>query len=150
MDFEGSDRAASSTSRTKRAQTASGHGTHSRSVGTVVQHFSQYKVASAPPEHRRITLRCGARAHLSMAYLRSLGWRKPSRACQTERLLGPMNSRLKCSNPILGEDCYYNRRNIGAVPRHCDPQMAGRGCTTGEERCHDHSAVQEEGPGGVR
>ena len=38
------------------------------------------------------------RRHLSMIYLRFLRWKKPSRACQTERLLDPMRFPLNCSN----------------------------------------------------
>ena len=51
---------------------------------------------------------------------------------------------------ILDEDRYGNRhtRYAGAVSCQCDRHMAGRGCTAGVDRCHDHSVAQD-GPDGV-
>ena len=71
---------------------------YSQSVGTtVVQHFAQYEVASARPEHTRKSSRCGPRAHLvfsviySHIFFAKSWWRKPSRrACQTGEVLDPM------------------------------------------------------------
>ena len=65
-----------------------------------VQWFSTLLNTKSPALDPNIVeeLKVRPRAHLSMTYLRSLRWRKPSRACQTESLLDPMSSRLNCSN----------------------------------------------------